>query len=41
MSVTIYMILKTKARELKGLVKAGDELRCNDLVVIAWEYEGE
>lgn len=29
----------TKEREIKGLLKASDDLRCNDLVVITWDYE--
>jgi len=31
----------TKERELKGLIKAGQELKCNRLVVITWDYEAE
>ncbi len=31
----------TKARELKALKKASRELKCNNLIVITWEYEGE
>ena len=31
----------TKEREIKGLLKASDDLRCNNLVVITWDYEGE
>jgi hypothetical protein len=27
-------------REIKGLLRAGDELGCGDLQVITWEYEG-
>lgn len=28
-------------REIKGLLKAGKELKCKDLSVITWDYEGE
>ncbi len=28
-------------RELKALVKAGNELNCNELYVITWDFEGE
>ncbi len=28
-------------REINALVKAGDELGCNELLVITWEHEGE
>lgn len=28
-------------RETKALIKAGDELKCDDMLVITWEYEGE
>lgn len=31
----------TKEREIKGLLKASDDLRCNDLMVITWDYGGE
>lgn len=31
----------TKEREIKGLLKASEELKCNNLVVITWDYEGE
>ena len=31
----------TKERELKALVKAGKELKCKNLKVITWDYEGE
>ena len=31
----------TKERELKSIVKASKELRCNDLLVITWDYEDE
>jgi predicted AAA+ superfamily ATPase len=30
---------KTKERELSALAKAGDELKCNDMVVITYDYE--
>ena len=30
----------TKERELKALVKAGKELKCKNLKVITWDYEG-
>lgn len=30
----------TRERELKGLVKAGKELRCGNMTVITWDYEG-
>lgn len=30
-----------KERELKGLTKASEELKCNRLVVITWDYEAE
>ncbi len=32
---------KTKEREVKSLVRAADELDCNDLLVITWDEEGE
>lgn len=28
-------------RELNALIKAGKELKCNDLLVITWDYDGE
>ncbi len=28
-------------REIKGLLKAEEELKCSNLIVITWEYEGE
>ncbi|MCK5176981.1 MAG: ATP-binding protein, partial [Candidatus Aenigmarchaeota archaeon] len=31
----------TKKRELKALIRASDELKCNDLLVITWDYEVE
>jgi len=30
----------TKERELKALIKAGKELKCRNLKVITWDYEG-
>ena len=33
--------LETKQRETKGLVKASDELRCNDLTIVNRDFEGE
>ena len=30
-----------KEREIKGLVKASELLRCKDLLVITWDFEGE
>jgi predicted AAA+ superfamily ATPase len=30
-----------KEREIKALLKAGEELRCKNLSVITWDYEGE
>lgn len=30
-----------KEREIKSLIKASDELRCKDLVVVTWDYENE
>ncbi|RLJ02991.1 MAG: hypothetical protein DRP11_02015 [Candidatus Aenigmatarchaeota archaeon] len=32
---------ETKKREIKALIKAGEELRCRNLSVITWEDEGE
>ena len=32
---------KTKERELKALVKGAEELKCDDLIVITWDYEAE
>ncbi|MEA3323861.1 MAG: hypothetical protein U9Q37_01815 [Euryarchaeota archaeon] len=29
------------ARETKALLKAGEELQCNDLLVITWDYESD
>jgi len=31
----------TKERELKSLIKASKELKCNNLLVITWDFEGE
>lgn len=31
----------TKEREIKGLLKASEELKCNNLLVITWDYEGK
>ncbi|RLF30478.1 MAG: AAA family ATPase, partial [Thermoplasmata archaeon] len=28
-------------REIKSLVKAGNELKCKDLLLITWDYEDE
>lgn len=33
--------IKTKERELKSLVKASNELNCNNLEIQTWELEGE
>ncbi|MBS3099624.1 ATP-binding protein [Candidatus Pacearchaeota archaeon] len=30
-----------KERELKGLIKASKDLKCNSLTIITWDYEGE
>ena len=30
----------TKERELNALVKAGKELKCNNMLVLTWDYEG-
>jgi len=32
--------VSTKNRELKALIKAGKELKCKNLKVITWDYEG-
>ena len=32
---------QTKQRELKSLYKASQELNCNNLLVITWDYEGK
>ncbi|MEM2247116.1 MAG: DUF4143 domain-containing protein [Thermoproteota archaeon] len=28
-------------REIKALVKASEDLKCNDLLIITWDYQGE
>ena len=33
--------LETKQREIKGLIKASNELRCNDLIIINQDIESE
>jgi len=33
--------LKTREREIKSLLKGSEELKCNDLQIITWDYEGE
>lgn len=33
--------ISTKEREIKGILKASDELKCDDLLVITWDYEAE
>jgi len=33
--------IPTKERELKSLIKVGDELNCSNLLVISYDYEGE
>ncbi len=33
--------INTKERELKALVKAGSEMKCKELLVITWDFEGE
>jgi len=33
--------IQIKERELRGLIKGSEELNCNNLVVITWDYEGE
>lgn len=33
--------INTKERELKSLIEASDQLKCKDLLVITWDYEGE
>jgi len=30
-----------KKREIKALLKASEELKCKDLLMITWDYEGE
>ena len=32
---------KTRKREVRALLKASKELKCNDLKIITWDYEGE
>ncbi len=32
---------KTREREIKSLLKAGDELNCKNLLILTWDYEGE
>jgi hypothetical protein len=31
----------TKEREIKSLIKASEELKCNNLLIITWDEEGE
>ncbi len=31
---------KTKKRELRALAKASKELKCKNLLVITWDYDG-
>lgn len=31
----------TKEREIKSLLEASNELKCNDLLIITWDYEAE
>ncbi len=33
--------IKTKEREVKGLLSASKDLHCNNLMIITWNYEGE
>ena len=33
--------VETKKREIKGLIHASKELKCNELKIITWDYEGE
>ncbi len=33
--------IKTRDREIKGLIKASEDLKCNDLLVITLDHEGE
>jgi len=33
--------LKTKKRETDSLIKASNELKCNNLLIITWDYEAE
>ena len=37
----IEMYYKTKEREIKSLLKASKELRCDNLTIINWDYYGE
>jgi hypothetical protein len=39
----VYRIdeMGTKQREVKALLEASDELRCDDLIVLTWDYESE
>ena len=30
-----------KEREVKSLIKASNELKCNNLLIITWDYESE
>ena len=32
---------KIEKREIKSLIKAGDELKCKNLEIITWDYEDE
>lgn len=32
---------KARKREISGLLKASEELKCNDLLVLTWDFEGE
>lgn len=32
---------KTKEREIRALLKASEELKCKDLLIITEDYEGE
>jgi predicted AAA+ superfamily ATPase len=31
---------QVKLREIRALIKAGSELRCNSMKIITWDYEG-
>jgi hypothetical protein len=33
--------IKTKEREINSLIKAGRELKCNNLLIINWDYDGK
>jgi len=39
----VYSIdeMGTKQREVKALLEASDELKCDDLIVLTWDYKGE